>query len=154
MIFWPLVHFGPFWCTSWQPHGPSVLNLYQVIKDMYPMHQELPNATSPTFLAKFAKEIMIWYGPFSWVKVAKSYHHLPVGWGTEWSRFWPIITKLGGWFLEYNSMEIVLKFWCHPTFSYSTPTSTEKNREFFCMMKISRKIIKKIKFGWSKLMSC
>ena len=60
MIFCPLwsilVHFG---ALHGQPHDPSVLNLHQVIEDIYPMHQELSNATSPTFLAQFVHEIMI-----------------------------------------------------------------------------------------------
>ena len=42
-----------------QPHDPSLLNLHQVIEDIYPMHQELSNATSPTFLAHFILEIVI-----------------------------------------------------------------------------------------------
>ena len=51
-----VVHFG---ALHGQPHDPSVMNLHQVIEDIYTMHQELSNATSPPFLAQFVQEIMI-----------------------------------------------------------------------------------------------
>ena len=51
-----LVHFG---APHGRPHNPSSSNFHQVIKDMYPMHQELLTATSPTFLAQFVQEILI-----------------------------------------------------------------------------------------------
>ena len=55
-----LVHFSAFWSIfgvlrGW-PHHPSILNFHQVIKNMYPTHQELLNATNPTFLSR---EILI-----------------------------------------------------------------------------------------------
>ena len=73
--FWPiLVHFG---APHGRPHDPSPSILYEVIKDVYPTHQELQNATSPTFLAQFVQKILMKHGPFPWAKVGKSYHHLP-----------------------------------------------------------------------------
>ena len=60
-----LVHFG---APHGQPHHPSVMKLYEVIKDMHPLHQELSNTLSPTLLAQFFQEILILHGPFSWQK--------------------------------------------------------------------------------------
>ena len=78
MISWPfwwiLVHFG---APLEQPHDPSPSNFQEVINDMYPMHQGLQNATSPTFKAQFVQEILIKHMQFPWVKMDKSYHHLP-----------------------------------------------------------------------------
>ena len=48
-----LVHFG---AHHGRPHHPSVLNFHQVIKNMFPTHKELLNATNPTFLSQ---EILI-----------------------------------------------------------------------------------------------
>ena len=60
MLWWPfgsiLVHFG---APHGRPHNPSSSYFHQVIEDMYPMHQELLNATSPTILAQFIQEILI-----------------------------------------------------------------------------------------------
>ena len=63
MLFLPLcsilVHLGALHGHPHDPHDPHVLNFHQVIKDMYPTHQELSNTTSPTFLAQFIQEILI-----------------------------------------------------------------------------------------------
>ena len=70
--FWCLlVHFG---ALRGPPHDPSVSKFHQVIKIMYPTHQEFISVTNPTFLDQ---DILIQQGPFPWVKVEKSYHHLP-----------------------------------------------------------------------------
>ena len=57
MLWWTfwciLVHFGDL---NGQPHGPSVLNFYQVINNMYPTHKKLLNVTNPAFLTQ---EILI-----------------------------------------------------------------------------------------------
>ena len=100
-----LVHFG---ALRGPPHDPSVSKFHQVIKIMYPTHQEFISTTNPTFLDQ---DILIQQGPFPWVKVEKSYHHLPCRWEggvvTVWSRSWPIITKLGRCSLEHNSWKIL-----------------------------------------------
>ena len=66
-----LVHFG---APHGQPHHPSVMKLYEVIKDMHPMHQELSNTLSPNLLAQFVQDL-------TWAlfmgKVGKSYYYLP-----------------------------------------------------------------------------
>ena len=74
-------HFDPYWsilvdfgAPHGQPHYPSPSHLTTY---MYPTPQELLNATIPTFLAQFVQEILIQHGPLPWVKVEKSYHHLP-----------------------------------------------------------------------------
>ena len=61
----------PFGAPHGRPHNPSSSNFHQVIKDLYPMHQELLNATSPTILAQFIKEILILHSPLPWVKGEK-----------------------------------------------------------------------------------
>ena len=55
-----------------RPHHPFVMKLYEVVKDMHPMHQELSNTLSPNLLAQFVKEILTLHGPFSWEKWAKA----------------------------------------------------------------------------------
>ena len=64
-----LVHFS---APHGRPHHPSVMKLYEVIKDMHPMHLELSNALSSILLAQFIQEILFLHGPFSWEKWAKA----------------------------------------------------------------------------------
>ena len=53
MVQWPfwciLVHFG---ALRERLHHLSVLNLHQVVKNMFPTYQELLNATNSTFLSQ------------------------------------------------------------------------------------------------------
>ena len=64
-----LVHFG---APHGQPHHPSVMKFYEVIKYMHPTHQEASNAPSPILLAYFVQKILILHGPFSWEMWAKA----------------------------------------------------------------------------------
>ena len=54
------------------PHHPAVMKLYEVIKDMHPMHQELSNALIAIPLTQFIQKILVLHGPFSWKKWAKA----------------------------------------------------------------------------------
>ena len=74
-------HFGPFGSILVHfdaPHGkPHYSSPTNLITHMYPAPQELLNATIPTFLAQLVQKILIQHGPLPWVKVERSYYHLP-----------------------------------------------------------------------------